>query len=75
MAERRPHPLLCALPTTTSVKEAELYQEIRSRHCAAGRDGHHCLGRISIDRAGITLSCPRCGDARSLYTQAGTHDG
>lgn len=70
MSDRRPYPILCALPTTTSVKEALLYRTIHARCCADGRE-HLCVGQITIDRAGITLSCPRCGDARSMYPREG----
>lgn len=66
----RPYPILCALPTTTSVKDALLYRTIHTRGCADGRE-HHCVGQITIDRLGITLSCPRCGDARSVYPADG----
>ena len=70
MAERRPTSLYCALPTTCSAEETELYRLLRETHCAAGRDAHHCVGQVTIDREGITLSCPRCGDARSVYPAA-----
>lgn len=65
------YPVMCALPTHASEKEAELYQKIRQRHCADGRPGHECQGRIILDRNGVTLSCPRCGDARSVFPRAG----
>lgn len=67
MAEHHTPPVLCVLPTTTSVKEAKLYSRIHERHCADNRPAHTCVGRISIDRLGITLNCPRCGDHRSLF--------
>jgi predicted RNA-binding Zn-ribbon protein involved in translation (DUF1610 family) len=75
MAERHTPPLFCFLPTHVPAEEAEAYQAIHAHHCADNRPGHSCAGRITIDRLGITLSCPRCGDHRSLFpTQAGRHN-
>ena len=47
--------------------EAAVYQRIRSMHCDDELPGHDCQGRVIIDRHGVTLSCPRCGDARRVY--------
>jgi hypothetical protein len=69
MAERRTPPAFCFLPTRTSEKEAELYQKLHGRLCADNRPTHSCAGKVSIDRLGITLSCPRCGDHRSLFPE------
>lgn len=69
MPDRHTPPIWCVLPTHTSVKEAELYGKIHERHCADNRPGHLCAGKISIDRLGITLNCPRCGDHRSLFSE------
>lgn len=69
-AARKPRIVFCCLPTGMPADEAAAWQELRRVHCADGRDHHHCLGQVTIDRAGITLSCPRCGDARSLYPAA-----
>lgn len=68
-----PKPLkaLCALPTHCPPAEVGLYQKIRQLHCEDRRPGHQCQGRVTIDRNGITLSCPRCGDARSLFPANG----
>lgn len=66
----KPYPVICALPTHCSPKEAELYQKIRDRHCADGRPGHQCLGRLILDKNGMTASCPRCGDVRMVYPKA-----
>lgn len=57
----------CYLPHTLSAEEAEGYRAVRAAHCAQGRTGHLCAGRLAIDAKGITLSCPLCGDARGLY--------
>jgi hypothetical protein len=56
----------CKLPSRLPPKEAGMYQLIRKMHCADKRPAHECLGRLIIDRNGITASCPRCGDARSV---------
>lgn len=64
--------VVCFLPTRLPAEEAEIYQALRRTHCADGRDGHDCQGRVSLDRNGITLNCPRCGDARALYPTAAT---
>jgi hypothetical protein len=51
-------------------KEAELYQLLRNRHCDQRLESHECAGRLIIDRNGITLACPLCGDARKAYAKA-----
>lgn len=67
-----PHtpPVFANLPTTSSAMEARLFRKIHARYCA-GPAAHACVGRITIDRLGMTFNCPRCGDARCLYPEAG----
>jgi hypothetical protein len=47
--------------------ETAIYQKLRQMHCDDRHPGHECQGRLVIDRNGITLACPRCGDARSAF--------
>lgn len=61
----------CHMPVPVrSKKEAEIYRKFRElvikAHCADDRPAHRCAGTISIDRATITLNCPRCGDLRQI---------
>lgn len=63
----KPPKAFCALPTHCSAAETAFYQKLRQIHCEDKRPGHDCQGRLVIDRNGITLSCPRCGDARSVF--------
>jgi predicted RNA-binding Zn-ribbon protein involved in translation (DUF1610 family) len=65
------------MPTHVPAAEAEAYQAVHQHHCADNnRTAHSCAGKITIDRLGITLSCPRCGDHRSLFpTTKGRADG
>jgi len=70
MAERRTPPSFCFLPTQMPGEKAEAYQAIHEHHCADKRPGHLCAGKVTLDRLGITLSCPRCGDHRSLFPKA-----
>jgi hypothetical protein len=55
-------------PKQARPTEVEIYEGIRSTminaHCAAGRDEHHCCGRVTIDRTSLTLQCPLCGDLK-----------
>lgn len=71
-----PHqpPIFTLMPTTASTKEAELFHKIHRSYCAAGREAHACVGRVTIDRLGLTFNCPRCGDARSLFPEEAPRD-
>jgi hypothetical protein len=62
----------CPLPTHLPADEAAIYQKLRALHCADRRPGHQCHGKVSLERNGMTLSCPRCGDHRSLYPPVAT---
>lgn len=58
----------CAIPGRIRAKEATLYRKLHEAHCARKAEpGHTCSGRLTIDRNGITLRCPLCGDARRVY--------
>lgn len=59
-------PAMCGVPGRLTEKETNIYQILRRAHCSDGRTAHDCLGRITIDKNGITASCPRCGDSRSV---------
>lgn len=58
---------MCLVPEKLDAPHTHLYQKIRSLHCDRNKESHACSGRIIIDRNGVTLSCPLCGDARSVY--------
>lgn len=73
----KPYPDHCLIPgEVDNDREADLYRRIRDTllraHCDDGRDEHRCVGRITLDRDGITLNCARCGDARQLLPGAHT---
>ena len=59
----------CLMPTPIVGKEAEIYKRLRTI-CDKNRKSHDCSGRLIIDRNGITLACPLCGDARKTYPEA-----
>lgn len=60
----------CLMPAPIPADEAKLYRRLRQAHCARGHQaGQECSGRLTIDRNGITLQCPLCGDARRVYGQ------
>lgn len=58
---------LCAMPYRIRPDEAQAYRALRTAHCVPGHASEECSGRLIIDRNGITLACPRCGDARGVY--------
>jgi hypothetical protein len=64
----------CHMPKPAPKKEAEVYRKFRDlivrTHCADDRPAHRCAGTISIDRATVTMNCPRCGDCRQIIEQA-----
>lgn len=60
-------PNLCLVPRPMPVREAERYRKLRALHCDRKRESHDCSGRMIIDRNGVTLTCPLCGDARKAY--------
>lgn len=59
---------MCSMPTRLDDKHSEFYRKFHTVHCDQ-KKSHDCSGRITVDRNGITLSCPLCGDARSVYTK------
>ena len=67
---------ICLTPKTMQAKEAAFYQKIRALHCDRKAASHDCSGRVTLDRNGISLQCPLCGDVRSVYPkpQAPTGD-
>jgi hypothetical protein len=60
----------CRIPNKLDPDETRIYDRIREGHCAQKEAAHECSGRITIDRNGITLSCPLCGDSRGLHNRA-----
>jgi len=63
---------LCHMPQPMAAPEAEIYHKLREIHCGQQGASHDCIGVVSLDRAGITMRCKRCGDARQTYPQDGS---
>jgi hypothetical protein len=61
------HPKGCAMPKRMHAIEAQLYERIRTLHCDRNAASHDCSGRVTLDRNGMTLQCPLCGDCRTVY--------
>lgn len=57
----------CLVPGTMPPEDAEIYLTLRGIHCDRKKQSHECSGRMIIDRNGLTLACPLCGDSRALY--------
>lgn len=57
----------CAVPEEMDPVEARLYERVRTIHCAQKSPSHACHGRVTLDRNGMSLQCPLCGDQRSVY--------
>jgi hypothetical protein len=60
----------CLMPEAMPEKVAAIYQKIRGMHCDRKSASHECSGRVILDRNGVTLQCPLCGDHRSIYPRA-----
>lgn len=63
-------PASCNVPGRLTAEETNIYEMLRRAHCARKLDAHDCQGRLTIDKNGITASCPRCGDSRSVNAEA-----
>jgi hypothetical protein len=61
------NPKGCRMPEPMNPKLADVLQKLRLMHCAEDKPSHECSGRLLIDRNGMTLQCPLCGDERSVY--------
>lgn len=60
--------LVCHMPRVMSSAESELFQKLHASFCARKEEPDHtCAGRVVMDRNGVTLSCPLCGDHRSVH--------
>jgi hypothetical protein len=57
---------VAAIPTPIAVEDAALYRLLREAHCDRNATAHQCAGKVTIDRAGVSLQCPLCGDARGV---------
>jgi hypothetical protein len=57
----------CYVPSVMDPTEMALYEKVRAVHCAQKKPSHDCHGRVTLDRNGMTLQCPLCGDTRSVY--------
>ena len=57
---------VAAVPAPIATEDATLYRLLRESHCDRRAPAHGCAGTVTIDRAGVTLQCPLCGDARGL---------
>ncbi len=64
----RPAVVACHMPKVMSAAESELFQKLHASFCARKEESNHaCVGRVIMDRNGVTLSCPLCGDHRSVH--------
>lgn len=61
----------CLMPAVMEPLEAQLYEKVRHFHCDQKKASHECHGRVTLDRNGMTLQCPLCGDHRSVYRRTG----
>jgi len=57
----------CRMPEPMDAGVAKVCEGLRKIHCAEGKSSHDCSGRLIIDRNGLTLACPLCGDERQVY--------
>lgn len=57
----------CGMPSAMDPIEARLYERVRTIHCDRKVASHDCHGRVTLDRNGMTLQCPLCGDNRTVY--------
>lgn len=60
----------CSIPAVMDPIEAKLYERMRTIHCDRKAESHGCHGRVTLDRNGMTLQCPICGDNRTIYRKA-----
>lgn len=66
----------CKMPSAMDPIEAQLYERVRTIHCDRKAASHDCRGRVTLDRNGMTLQCPLCGDNRTIYrTSAARSEG
>lgn len=72
---RRQRIRVCQVPEPMPEREVPVFDKLIEVHCDAGHTSHErCVGSITIDRAGVTLQCPRCGDVRKTWPK-GDADG
>lgn len=64
----------CLMPSAMDPVEAQLYEKVRTFHCDRKAESHACRGRVTLDRNGMTLSCPLCGDHRTVYRKVEAND-
>lgn len=59
---------MCHVPARMDADESAAYRELHRIFCARKDEPDHaCSGRVTIDRNGVTVQCPLCGDARRVY--------
>lgn len=59
---------MCHPPKRLPAEHSDFYRKLHRAHCAhKDEPGHDCQGRLTVDRNGVTLQCPLCGDARKVY--------
>lgn len=59
----------CYVPTAMSDESAKLHRAFHKMHCARNVTAHRCAGSVTVNTEGVILSCPLCGDHRSLYPE------
>ena len=56
------------MPSPIRPPEAQLCEKIRTLNCDRKRQRHDYSGRVTLDRNGMTLQCPLCGDHHSVWS-------
>lgn len=49
--------------------DAAAYRAMHRSVCSKRHPSDECTGVISIDRKGVTLRCPACGNIRQVYEE------
>jgi hypothetical protein len=60
----------CESPSKMEKMERDLYEKIHAMNCSHSErknPDHSCSGRVTIDKNGVTRSCPLCGDSRNVF--------
>lgn len=57
---------VAAMPAPIAAADVPMYRLLRELHCDRNAAAHQCAGKVTIDRDGVTVQCPLCGDARGV---------
>lgn len=60
---------VCHMPKEMDPRLAAVMQRVHGMNCAHKDDPAHkvCVGKMTVDHHGMTLSCPLCGDNRQTF--------